>query len=147
MEKQTIRFKRIQCEGVRLPTYGTSQADCFDFYLPNETTINAESSVVIKTGLVALIPNGYAMHIYPRSGLSIKQGIVLKNLTGIIDSDYTDELLVALQNTTKQVVVLKAGDRIAQGRLVESVQHDIVESFADVEKIGNRVGGLGSTGA
>lgn len=145
MTPQNIQFKRTR-DAAKLPTYGSFQADCFDFYLCDDEDIPAGRTHVCNTGLIAIIPENYALHIFPRSGISIKQGIILRNLTGIIDCDYRNELLIALTNTSDQIVSLSAGTRVAQGRLVESTQHTIVEYFGNVEQVGTRVGGLGSTG-
>ena len=138
-------FKRIH-PNAKLPTYGTAYADCFDFYAPESVTIPAHKTVMVKAGLIALIPIGCAMHIYARSGLSIKRGIVLANSVGIIDSDYRNELVIALHNTTDEVVTIEADERIAQGRIVNTTRHNIQEYFGEITQIGDRTGGLGSTG-
>lgn len=143
----TLQFKRLN-ESAKLPTYGTTYADCFDFYLPDDWYCLLDPGEVVKvfTGLIAIIPDSKSLHIYARSGLSINHGIVLANGTGIIDQDYRNELIIALRNVGDSPVKLEGGNRIAQGRLWDSYQVDISEYFGEVELVGNRVGGLGSTG-
>jgi dUTP pyrophosphatase len=141
-----ILFKKLR-QDAKLPTYGSDYADCFDFYAPDTTVLAPHTTTIIKTGLIPVMPNQYqALHIFSRSGLSIKYGIVLANSVGIIDADYTNELLIALHNTTDSPYLVEAGTRVAQGRLVASNRTPIAEYVGEVLPLGNRVGGLGSTG-
>ena len=69
-----------------------------------------EEPVTIAPGERALIPSGIAVGlledtvglVFARSGLSVKKGIALANGVGVIDSDYTGEILVGLLNTSKE---------------------------------------------
>jgi len=108
----------------------------------------------IEAGEAQLIPTGIAIHIadpeltaviLPRSGLGHKQGIVLGNLVGLIDSDYQGQLLVSIWNRSKRNVVIEPGDRIAQLVFVpiRRVKFDIVDDF---EETSRSSGGFGHTG-
>jgi len=108
----------------------------------------------IKPGETVLIPTGFAIHIadnayaamlLPRSGLGHKHGIVLGNLTGLIDSDYQGQIFVSCWNRGHQTFTINPGDRIAQMVIVPVVQADFefVDSF-DESKRG--AGGFGHTG-
>ncbi|OGT32269.1 MAG: deoxyuridine 5'-triphosphate nucleotidohydrolase [Gammaproteobacteria bacterium RBG_16_51_14] len=108
----------------------------------------------IHPGDSVLIPGGFAMHIadtglaallLPRSGLGHKNGIVLGNLVGLIDSDYQGQVFISCWNRGKQPFTIKPGDRIAQMVFVPVVQamFDIVESFDESQR-GD--GGFGHTG-
>jgi dUTP pyrophosphatase len=102
-----------------------------------------------------LIPTGIAIHIadnnvagliIPRSGLGAKQGIVLGNGTGLIDSDYQGEIFVSLWNRGLNPFKVESGDRIAQLFFVPVITptFKIVNNF---ESITDRAdGGFGSTG-
>lgn len=66
--------------------------------------------VELRPGDCILIPTGLAIHmedtgmmaaLLPRSGLGFKEGIVLGNLVGVIDSDYTDQIYVPAWNRRK----------------------------------------------
>lgn len=155
---------------VVLPKFGTEQAACFDLsYQPhgksNYTGFNAFNAaftrtfssngmmtimpgdrVMVPTGLIFDIPEGYSVRIHPRSGLSFKQGLVLANLEAVIDSDYVHETFVLLTNMSENQQTINVGDRIAQAELVPQLKYDIEEvSEAPTQKT-DRVGGLGSTG-
>lgn len=127
------------------PTYGSKGAACFDIY-SNETVMILPGSVYkFSTGVAFEIPEGYAMLVYPRSGLSTKNGLRLANCVANIDSDYRGELFVPLFNDSRGSQVVRLGDRIAQGRLVKAdqIEFEEVDELTPTER-GD--GGFGSTG-
>lgn len=84
--------------------------------------------------------------IVPRSGLGVKHGIVLSNLTGIIDADYQGEIGISVWNRSNMTYVIKPQERVCQMIFVEVVQPKFVEvdEFETVSERGE--GGFGSTG-
>src|SRR5690242_21218362 len=88
---------------------------------------------------------GYAAVVLPRSGLGAKNGIVLGNLVGLIDSDYQGPLMISLWNRGKAPFTVQPLDRIAQLVVVPVVQVEleVVEEFAASAR---GSGGFGSTG-
>jgi dUTP pyrophosphatase len=102
--------------------------------------------VLVPTGLAIHIGDpGYAAMILPRSGLGHKNGIVLGNLVGLIDSDYQGQLMVSTWNRGQSTFTLQPMDRLAQLVVVPVVQvgFNLVEEFASSDR-GD--GGFGSTG-
>src|SRR3990167_10850622 len=104
-----------------------------------------DKDLVLKPGGVELIPSGIAMHIadhnyaamiLPRSGLGEKQGIVLGNLVGLIDSDYQGQIFVSLWNRGSSVFTLNPLERIAQLVVVPvlQVQLNLVDDFSASER-------------
>lgn len=102
--------------------------------------------VLVPTGLILDISQGYSVRIHPRSGLSLKQGLTLANCEGVIDSDYIDPLFIMLTNTSNKPAVVNCGERIAQLELVEQLQTSIYEEKLPPRQRTNREGGFGSTG-
>jgi dUTP pyrophosphatase len=102
--------------------------------------------MLIPTGLVFNIPDGYSIRIHPRSGISFKNGIQLANCEGVIDSDYYHETFVALVNMSDVPFTIKHGDRIAQAELVQDLGAKFSETTERPEMRTNRQGGFGSTG-
>lgn len=129
-----------------LPKHATQQAACFDISACGDTTVPARHTMPISTGIILDIPVGYSVRIHPRSGLAYKKGITLLNAEGIIDSDYTNELMILLYNTSNVNFVVRHGDRIAQGELMKNLDYTIEECYTAPSQKTDRVGGFGSTG-
>jgi dUTP pyrophosphatase len=131
-----------------LPQYSTTGSAGLDLRActDEKMTINPGDTVLIPTGLAINIADpGYAAVILPRSGLGHKNGIVLGNLVGLIDSDYQGQLFVSIWNRGKEIFELNPFDRIAQLVVIPVVQVDlnIVDDFKETER---GAGGFGSTG-
>ncbi len=133
---------------IPLPQYATSGSAGLDLRACIEDTL------VIHPGTTHLIPTGLAIYIadpqlagiiLPRSGLGHKHGIVLGNLTGLIDSDYQGELLISCWNRGTEAFSLKMGERLAQLMIVPVVQaqFEIVDGFLETVRAS---GGFGHTG-
>ena len=109
--------------------------------------IKAGESQLIGTGLAIYIQDpDYVGLIMPRSGLGHKHGIVLGNLTGVIDADYQGELMVSIWNRSQTDYVLQSGEKMAQYLVVPITRptFEIVAEFSDISVRGE--GGFGSTG-
>ena len=88
----------------------------------------------------------YSIRLHPRSGLSLKRGLVLANSEGIVDVDYQEEVFVLLTNISEVSQTIKSGDRIAQAEVVCNVPVQCVLATTRPEKHSERGGGFGSTG-
>ena len=99
---------------------------------------------VIPAGFKMEIPAGYEAQIRSRSGLALS-GIIVANQPGTIDSEYRGEVGVILRNNSKQMVIIRPGDRIAQMVINElpKVEFEMVGELTDTER---KDGGFGSTG-
>ena len=134
-----------------------------DFPLPEYATEGSagldicaclDEPVLLEADATALIPAGFALHIndseiaavlLPRSGLGHKHGIVLGNLTGLIDSDYQGQVFVSCWNRSGNAFEINPGDRVAQMVFVPVIQaqFEIVEEFQQSQR---GAGGFGHTG-
>ena len=101
--------------------------------------------VLVPTQLIFDIPEGWSMRLHMRSGLAVSGGLALSNCEGVIDSDYTDQVFVAITNTTSMPIRINHGDRICQGEMVPVVR-GLFSPVAKPQPKGNRTGGFGSTG-
>jgi dUTP pyrophosphatase len=131
-----------------LPAYGTPGSAGLDLRacIAAPLTIEPGQTVLVPTGLAIHIGDpGYAAMILPRSGLGHKNGIVLGNLVGLIDSDYQGQLMVSTWNRSHSVFTLQPMDRLAQLVVVPVLQvgFNVVEEFASSDRGAN---GFGSTG-
>ncbi|QLB13796.1 deoxyuridine 5'-triphosphate nucleotidohydrolase [Bisgaardia hudsonensis] len=134
-----------------------------DFPLPSYATTGSagldlraliEESFELQPGETKLIPTGLSIYIadpnlaaviLPRSGLGHKNGIVLGNLVGLIDSDYQGPLMVSMWNRSDKPFKIEVGDRIAQLVFVPIVQAEfnIVNEFKETDR---GEGGFGHSG-
>lgn len=142
-----ILDKRLGNE-IPFPEHATSGSAGMDLRacLEKVTLINPGETILIPTGIAIHIADpGLAAVILPRSGLGHKNGIVLGNLVGLIDSDYQGQLFVSCWNRSKNPFTIELGARIAQLVFVpvEQVELDLVEEF-DVSDRAH--GGFGHTG-
>ncbi|KAB8054184.1 dUTP pyrophosphatase [Janthinobacterium sp. 35] len=131
-----------------LPAYATPGSAGLDLRacIDEAITIEAGQTVLIPTGLAIHIGDpSYAAMILPRSGMGHKNGIVLGNLVGLIDSDYQGQLMVSTWNRGQSAFTLNPMERLAQLIIVPVLQvgFNVVEEFGDSER---GVGGFGSTG-
>ncbi len=132
----------------QLPAYGTPGSAGLDLRacIDEAITIQPGETVLIPTGLAIHIGDpGYAAMILPRSGMGHKNGIVLGNLVGLIDSDYQGQLMVSTWNRGQYAFTLNPMERLAQLIIVPVLQvgFNIVEEFGESER---GEGGFGSTG-
>ena len=141
---------KILDERVRpmLPHYATPGAAGLDLRacIEKEMILNAGESQLVPTGIAIHVADPkYAAVILPRSGLGAKNGIVLGNLVGLIDSDYQGPLMVSLWNRGKSAFTVQPMDRVAQLIVVPvtQVELEVVEDFAASAR---GAGGFGSTG-
>lgn len=144
MEK--IRIKKLN-ENAFIPTRGSQYSAGYDLYacinLP--VTILPHTTEKIGTGLAIEIPEGYFGAIFARSGLATKEGLRPANCTGVADSDYRGEYIVALHNDTDETKLVIPNERIAQLVIMPylSVEFEEVTELTDT---GRGIGGFGSTG-
>ena len=131
-----------------LPAYATGGSAGMDLRacIDAPLLLQPGSAELIPTGIAIYVADpGLAAVILPRSGLGHKHGIVLGNLTGLIDSDYQGPLMVSCWNRGQAAYTVQPGERIAQLVIVPVVQValDIVTDFAATER---GSGGFGSSG-
>ena len=136
------RMKDFMPEYATPGSAGLDLRACIDLPL----TLEPGATVLIPTGLSIHIGDpGYAAMILPRSGMGHKNGIVLGNLVGLIDSDYQGQLMVSTWNRGQQAFTLQPMERLAQLVIVPVLQvgFKVVEEFEQSER---GAGGFGSTG-
>ena len=135
-------------DSIPLPHYATDGSAGLDM----RACIDA--ALTVAPGQTVLVPTGIAIHIgdsglaavlLPRSGLGHKHGLVLGNLTGLIDSDYQGQIFISCWNRGSNVYEVQPGERIAQMVFipVEQVAFDVVEEFSESDR-GD--GGFGHSG-
>ena len=147
MKKLEVRILDERMRGM-LPRYATAGAAGLDLRacIEKELRLEPGDSRLVSSGIAIHVGDpGYAAIILPRSGLGAKNGIVLGNLVGLIDSDYQGPLMVSLWNRGREPFTVQPMDRIAQLVVIPAMQVEleVVEDFAASAR---GAGGFGSTG-
>jgi dUTP pyrophosphatase len=101
---------------------------------------------LLPTGMILDIPTGYSVRLHARSGMALKEGFMLSNAEGVIDSDYTDELKVMVSTQSSCLVSIPNGARICQAELVKNQPTKLEQIDSPPQKKTQRDGGFGSTG-
>lgn len=130
-----------------LPTYMSTHAAGMDLYaaVEKEVTIPPGEWKLVPTGISIALPEGYEAQVRPRSGLALKQGISVLNTPGTVDADYRGEVGVILMNHSKQNLIVKRGDRIAQ-MIINKIEQIKFEEVGELPTTDRGAGGFGSTG-
>ena len=117
-----VKIKRID-KTLPLPTYKTSGAVAFDLILRESATIQPGESIRIPCNVIVEIPEGYMLHVVPRSSFPFKKpGLIQGNHAGVIDQDYcgpNDELMFPVYNTTDKPISLERGEAYCQAVFVK----------------------------
>lgn len=113
-----------------------------DLYAAEDAFVEPGKTVLVATGLAMAFPSEYGALVEDRSGLAVK-GVT--TLAGVIDPGYRGEIKVVLTSMAAAPIALKAGDRIAQLRIVRRITAEFEEVTALDETVRGE-GGFGSTG-
>jgi dUTP pyrophosphatase len=135
-------------DSIPLPHYATGGSAGLDMRacIDEPLTVEPGDTVLVPSGLAIHIGDaGLAAVLLPRSGLGHKHGLVLGNLTGLIDSDYQGQVFVSVWNRGSKTYEIQPGERIAQMVFVpvEQVKFEIVDEFDDSHR---GEGGFGHSG-
>jgi dUTP pyrophosphatase len=144
----TIQVRRLpHAHGLALPSYATQGAAGMDLLaaVSDPVVIPPGGRTLIPTGLTIALPAGHELQIRPRSGLALKNGIVLPNSPGTIDEDYRGEVQVIVLNTGDAPFTVERGMRIAQAVLAP-VTRAAWQEVDELPETARATGGFGSTG-
>jgi dUTP pyrophosphatase len=140
-----VKIKRLD-SALPLPTYATGGSVGFDLLARLDITIPPKAIALVPTNVIVEVPVGFALVIASRSSTPKKYGLTPPHGLGIIDQDYCgpeDEVRILVRNFTENEVLVRRGDKIAQGIFVRTERFE----FEEVVAVNNKTrGGFGSTG-
>ena len=147
MNKTELKIKILK-QGVLPPAYSTAGSAAMDLRAATDSPIvlNPGDRALVPTGIaIGLSSHEYVALVFARSGLAVNNGIALSNGVGVIDSDYTGEILVGLINQSREPFTINPCDRIAQLAVIPVCHASLVITDSlDITERGS--GGFGSTG-
>ena len=138
----TMEVKKLKPEAT-LPRRQTKDSVGYDLCSAEAQTLGPGERLAIKTGIAVTVPAGTYGRVAPRSGLAVKFGINV--MAGVIDPDYTGEILTVLINHTDTPFAVAPGDRIAQ-LICEAVSLPSVVEVSELAATERGAKGFGSTG-
>jgi dUTP pyrophosphatase len=130
------------------PKYAYISDSGFDLYSTEDVWIHSLDRQLVSTGLHFDIPEGYEIQVRSKSGLALKQGLIVLNSPGTVDQGYLGEIKIILFNTTREKVKIEKGQKIAQAVLCPVVSGKWVK-LTEKSDLGNKDrndNGFGSTG-
>ena len=135
-------------ESAKEPEYAYPTDSGFDLYSTEELNVESFGRALVPTGLHFNIPDGYEIQVRSKSGLALKQGLMVLNSPGTVDQGYTGEIKVIIFNTPKDSIKINKGQQIAQavvspvvcGKWLDCVKVSNIEDKDRSDK------GFGSTG-
>lgn len=145
---EEVQFKKLDPEAV-IPTRATPYSAGFDLYALQDTVINPEAgNILVPTGIAVQLPEGTYGRIAMRSGLAVKQHLVVS--AGVIDIDYTGPIAVVVGCTKNMSFgfrnyTIKKGDRFAQ-LVIERVCYAPGVEVTEFKRKYETHSGFGSTG-
>lgn len=147
-----IKFEYVsrvleQNNNFSLPVKGSKKAAGYDFFNPEEVTIQPKEIKYVKTGVKALFPDDMVLLLFNRSSNPKKKNLILINGVGVVDVDYYNnednegEIAFAFYNISTVPVTLQKGEKLGQGMF--TIYKDVT-NYTD-EEVEERKGGFGST--
>ena len=167
MSTETLGIYIIPDSEAELPQFSTEGSACFDIcarlhkptiaYGPQNVQVEIDGTdgfidipsgwrVLVPTGIILDIPQGFSVRLHSRSGLALKEGLILAIAEAVIDSDYTQELMVMVTPINGSIVTVNNGMRICQGELVRNQPVAFTRNEFPPQQKTDRIGGFGSTG-
>ncbi len=139
-----VAIKRVD-KSLPLPVYATGGSVGFDLLCRENVEILPRHIELIPGNVIVRIPAGYFLMLTLRSSTPRRKSLLIPNGVGIIDQDYCgegDELKVQVLNFSEEAVLVKKGERIAQGLFLPVMRVE----WEEIETLGAGRGGFGSTG-
>jgi dUTP pyrophosphatase len=145
--EDAVRIKVLKLDvTARLPRYahaGPFGDLAADLYAVAGATLDAGATMPVATGVAMEFPATHGALVEDRSGLAVR-GVT--TLAGVIDPGYRGEIKVVMTNLSAAAVEIKAGDRIAQLRIVRRIEAEF-EEVSELEEAARGARGFGSTGS
>jgi dUTP pyrophosphatase len=146
MRQDTVVIKVLKLHtDAQLPRYahtGPFGDLAADLYAVSAATLDAGATLAVATGIALEFPATHGALVEDRSGLAVR-GVT--TLAGVIDPGYRGEIKVVMTNLSAAAVEIKAGDRIAQLRIVQRIEARFDE-VTELVEAPRGAAGFGSTG-
>lgn len=123
-----MNIKFTKTRNVKTPDYGTPGSAGLDFYIPEdagEILLRPGEDAFIPSGIKVDLPDGYALVAHEKSGVSLKQKLLIG--AKVVDSDYTGEIHLHCFNAGLDDQKLSPGKKLTQFLLIEVPKMELQE--------------------
>lgn len=150
---ENLMVKKIFDNAI-LPTRGTDESAGLDLYayIPEDKldpegklNINPHETVPVSSGIAIGLPPNTFGGIVARSGMAKNRHLAPANKLGVVDRDYTGEVIILLHNHSNDIQSIENGERIAQLLVLPYINTNVLEVNTLQETLRGD-GGFGSTG-
>lgn len=130
-------------DGAFVPIRAHKEDAGLDIRAKSDAMVRAGQSMVFYTGVHVELPAGCAGLLVSKSGLNVRHDITS---TGLIDENYSGEIVVKLFNHGYEDYMVHAGDKITQ-LVVFPIWHDpVIDLVDELPIVGRGSNGFGSSG-
>lgn len=143
-----VKYKKLHPDAIP-PTKAKPLDVGYDVFALNDYILPPLTTVMLETGLSVELPPNTEIQVRPRSGLALKESIMVVNSPGTIDTGYRgpcNVLLMKVANTETQYYSIKKGDKIAQFLVTTKLPYVFEEELGELSSTDRGVKGFGSTG-
>ena len=145
--KVGVKINRIHPDAV-FPNYNYGTDSGFDFYATEDVELEPFGRALVPTGLRFDLPPSLELQVRSKSGLAIKDGLMVLNSPGTVDNGYTGEVKIIIFNTNQKPYRVTKGMKIAQGVFAHVIYGDtmILKEVDNIIEKDRNANGFGSTG-
>lgn len=136
-------------DNLKIPCRATKFSAGYDFFAPIDLLIGPGETVLVPSGIRAILHENQVLVVAPRSSLGFKHRLQLDNTLGVIDADYylsgnEGHIMLKLTNDSREYRTCRvnAGEALVQGVILRYETMD-----EEDEPTKERNGGIGSTNA
>lgn len=142
-----LKVKKLHADAI-LPKYNYPTDSGFDLHSVEEVNIPPFGRAFVPTGLSFQFDENHEIQVRTKSGLAIKQGLMVLNSPGTVDQGYSGEIKAIIFNVNNESVTIPKGMKVAQAVLCPVINGKYVEvsEVDDLQQTDRGDNGFGSTG-
>jgi len=145
--KVAVKINKIHPDAI-LPKYNYGTDSGFDFYATEDVELEPFGRGLVPTGLRFDLPQNLELQVRSKSGLALKEGLMVLNSPGTVDNGYTGEVKIIIFNTNNKPFKITKGMKVAQGVFSHVIYGDtmILTEVDNIIEKDRNANGFGSTG-
>lgn len=145
--KPTLEYVKLHEDAVD-PKYNYGTDSGFDLHSVADLEIAPMDRALVPTGLAFNIFKNCELQVRSKSGLALKQGLMVLNSPGTVDNGYNGEVKVILFNASSETIKINKGMKVAQAVVCPVIYGELLnlEHVSEIKERDRNANGFGSTG-